>query len=357
MNTEQQPSSELGKISADIFDRVIYPKLGRSRNSEVLVGPHTGVDVGIVALGNGQVMALTTDPLWVLPEFGWARAGWFAIHIIASDAATSGLELKYITLDLNLPPSLPADDFSELWEVTHRTCDDIGLAIVTGHTGRYDGCNFPTIGSGTVIAIGNEYDYITPTMAQPGDIVVMTKGAAIETTAHFGVAFPDRIRAACGEAIATAAQDLYWQLSVVKEARLAASIGVRERGVTAMHDATERGVWGGLYEIAQASGNGLLIHKDAILIPPVVEAVCGLFNIDPYPASSEGTLLLTCRPRRVMDLIAILSDNGIDCTMIGEILPREKGIKYIENGQIKDLIYPEHDPFWDVFTAERERSV
>jgi hydrogenase expression/formation protein HypE len=36
----------------------------------------------------------------------------------------------------------------------------------------------------------------------------------------------------------------------------AVSLGVRDNGVTAMHDATECGIWGGLYEIAQAANPG-----------------------------------------------------------------------------------------------------
>jgi len=352
-----QPTTtlEFGKVSADTFEKTIFPRLGRSRPHEVLVGPRNGVDVGIVSLGNGLVMATTTDPLWVMPEVGWERAGWFAIQIIASDAVTSGLEPKYITLDLNLPADLSSSDFEILWDVIHRACDNIGLAVISGHTGRYAGCAFPTIGAGTVIAIGSEKSYITPEMARPGDVVIVTKGAALETTAHFGVTFPDRIRAACGEAIAKEAEALYWQMSVVKDATVAASVGLRENGVTTMHDATERGVWGGLYEIAQASHVGMVIHKEMIPIPPCVRAVCELFQIDPYPVSSEGTLLLTCRPNKANDVITRLSDNEIAASIVGEIVPREHGIHYLENGKQYELTYPESDPFWEKFTAECER--
>ncbi|HPJ72155.1 MAG TPA: AIR synthase related protein, partial [bacterium] len=142
-----------GKVSPDIFDEIILPRLGR-RRPQVLVGPRNGVDFGVVDLGNGRVMVTTTDPVFVIPAYGWERAAWFAVHILASDAATSGLPPAYITLDLNLPLSMDREAFEAFWNTVHRECDAIGLAVISGHTGRYQGCEFPMIGGATVICVG-----------------------------------------------------------------------------------------------------------------------------------------------------------------------------------------------------------
>ncbi len=80
---------ELGKISPEVFEELIYPRLG-APSSDVLVGPQSGVDVGIVRLGE-MAMAMTTDPVFIVPQYGWERAAWFAIHILMSDAVTSGV--------------------------------------------------------------------------------------------------------------------------------------------------------------------------------------------------------------------------------------------------------------------------
>ena len=62
------------------------------------------------------------------------------------------------------------------------------------------------------------------------------------------------------------------------DARIAVGAGVRENGVTCMHDATECGVYGGLHEIAEASGVGLYIECEKIPLPEevagVVEFLC-----------------------------------------------------------------------------------
>ncbi len=338
----------IGKISARVFEEVIRPQLGRKR-ADVVVGPQNGVDVGVVDIGNGQVMVATTDPIFVVPPYGWERSAWFAVNILASDAATSGIAPRYITLDLNLPLSTTREELEAMWGTIHRECDRIGMSIITGHTGRYEGCDFPMIGGATVLGIGPEDGYVTPTMARPGDRVLVTKGAAIEASGLFAVTFPDRVAAAHGKDLARRAEEIFWQMSVVDDALTAAAVGVRDDGVTAMHDATECGVWGGLAEIAQASGVGMIVDKDAIILQEAVAKVCDLFGIDPYTSISEGTLLITCRPHKAEEVRRRLEDAGIPTTIVGEVLDAAAGVRYTENGREHDLVHPEVDPFWAAF--------
>ncbi|MGI8824139.1 MAG: AIR synthase family protein [Chloroflexota bacterium] len=353
MRGELRPAA--GKVSSSLFERVIKPSLGAGRH-DVVVGPRSGVDVGVLNIGSGQVMVLTCDPLFVMPAYGWRRAAWFAVHIVASDAATSGLCPSLCAIDLNLPLDMTDDELALLWEGIHETCRDTGVAIVTGHTGRYEGCAYPMLGACTMMSIGSADGYVTPDMARVGDEVVITKGAAIETTGQLGVVFERRICDALGPDVAREAAALFFHMSVVKDASIAAEIGVRDAGVTGMHDATERGVWGGLVEIAEAAGVGLTIDGDAIPVRPEVAAVCGLFRIDPFTASSEGTLLITCRPSKAACLVQRLQDEGIQAARIGEVLPPECGLSVTLEGRATRLQSPETDPFWPAFTAALEES-
>ena len=338
----------IGKVSSEIFDEVILPQLGRKR-PEILVGPQHGVDVGIVDLGNGKVMVTTTDPIFVVPPYGWERSAWFAVHILASDAATSGIRPAYITMDLNLPLSMTREDFEALWAVVHRECDKIGMAIIAGHTGRYEGCEYPMIGGATVIAIGPEDRYVTPKMARPGNTVLITKGAAIEAAGLFAVTFPRRVAERYGEKTAREAEEIFWQMSVVEDALTAVEVGVRENGVTSMHDATECGVWGGLFEVAQASGVGMTIDKEKIIVQDPVRKVCDLFGIDPFTSISEGTLILTCRPHKAQEVVRRLGDKGIPVSMVGEVVDSRQGLRLFEHGKSRELVHPKVDPFWAAF--------
>ncbi|PKH47194.1 AIR synthase, partial [Dehalococcoides mccartyi] len=138
---------EIGKISPDIFRELIYPRLGVA-SQDVLIGPRSGVDAAVINLG-GKAVSLTTDPVFIVPEYGWERAAWFAIHILLSDSVTSGLKPKYLTIDLNLPMSITKDQLSLVWQVIHDQCAQNGVSIVTGHTARYENCSYPFVGGAT----------------------------------------------------------------------------------------------------------------------------------------------------------------------------------------------------------------
>ncbi len=346
---------DIGKISPEIFDEVILPQLGRKR-PEVLVGPQHGVDVGVVDIGNNRVMVTTTDPIFIVPPYGWERSAWFAVHILASDAVTSGLAPDYITFDLNLPLGITRDDFDVMWSVMHRECEKLGMAVISGHTGRYEGCQYPMVGGATVICIGPKNKYVTPNMARLGDKIIITKGVAIEAAGLFAVTFPGKVAEAYGPDVAKEAEEIFWQMSVVEDALTAVEVGVRDKGITAMHDATECGVWGGLFEIAQASKVGMAIDKDAIIVNPIVDKVCRLFEIDPYSSISEGTLVLTCRPHKAEEVIRRLEDKGIPTSIVGEIVPESEGMTYSEQGKSHSLEHPRVDPFWGAFGKAAERA-
>ena len=98
-------------------------------------------------------MAITADPVFIVPAYGWERAAWFAVHILASDAATSGLPLRWMAVDLNLPPEITDEELDgDVGRRSHRACEELGVAIVTGHTARYDGCAWPMVGGAVCMA-------------------------------------------------------------------------------------------------------------------------------------------------------------------------------------------------------------
>ena len=120
---------EIGKISPEIFNELIYPRLG-AKSDRVLVGPQHGVDVGIAEIGD-KAVSFTCDPVFIVPEYGWERAAWFAIHIIASDSVTSGLKPKFLAIDLNLPMEMTKEQLEIMWDTMHRECEQLGISIIT----------------------------------------------------------------------------------------------------------------------------------------------------------------------------------------------------------------------------------
>jgi len=151
-------------------------------------------------------------------------------------------------------------------------------------------------------------------------------------------------------------EKMFYRMSTVEDALAAADGNARAAGVTSMHDATECGIWGGLYEIARASGTGMAVDRDAILLEPAAARLCARFGIDPYSAISEGTLIITARPAAVPAILARLEGKGIAASVIGEVTEKARGLRVTEDGRERDLAHPVTDPFWPAFAAAMERE-
>src|SRR5947208_6724825 len=164
--------------------------------------------------------------------------------------------------DFNLPPAMGNSQFALFWRAFHNECKKLGISIIGGHTGRYPGIGYSVIGGGVLIATGSEKTYLTSSMAHSGDEVILTKGAAIETTAVLTRTFPRRVKKALGPKLFARAWNYLGKTSTVREALTASSIGVRRDGVTAMHDATEGGVIAGLIDLTGASELGMIVDLD-----------------------------------------------------------------------------------------------
>jgi hydrogenase expression/formation protein HypE len=333
---------ELGKIHPEFFNRVIYPRLGKA-DSSVIVKPQHGVDFGVIDLGK-DVMVLSTDPFYIAKELGIEKAAWFAVHILASDVAVSGVRPRYLSVDLNLPPEMTEDELVRMWKAVDIECKKLGIAVVTGHTARYAGCNFPMVGGATVFGIGKKKDLIIPKV-NIGDAIIVSKGPAIETTGLMSAYFPRFLENMYGETFVKKAQSVYYQMSTVKDALIAASVG----GVSAMHDATECGVFGGLYEMAAHSNIGMNIYIDKIIIQDAVKKTCKCFGLDPFRSISEGTLLATAKKTKAKAVVAALKKEGIPSSIVGEAIPVKYGIHIIDKKTKYKLEHPRIDPFWGKF--------
>lgn len=338
MDTEKLP--ELGKIHPEFFDRVIYPRLGVP-DKNIIIGPRHGVDYGVLKVG-GQCLAMSTDPFFIIPAFGFGKAAWFAFHIIMCDVAVSGLKPKYLTIDLNLPPEMTEVQLEEMWKSVHAEAEKYDISIITGHTARYTGCNYPMVGGATSIAIGPENELRGPHKVKPGDKLVITKGPAIETTGLLAVLFPDKFVQAGGAQFQKEAADVYYQMSVMDDCAIARQFP----GVRTMHDATECGIWGGLYEMARAGAYGLRVEKELIPVQAPIKKTAKLFDFDPFCAISEGTLIAIVDPLEADPLVRALTTKGILSAVVGEVVAEKEGVVIIGDGKAERLEHPKVDPYW-----------
>jgi len=336
---------KIGKIDRDTFESFLLARLGRP-DPTVVVPPRTGVDAGVVDLGDGRVLIVAEDPILAIPGQPWEMFGWYTVHIGASDVAVMGVPPRYLTYTLLMPPETPDPDLRTIVDSIHRAALDLGIAIVGGHTGYYPGFAAPTIGGVTVFAIADRDAFVTPAGARPGDEVILTKGPAIETTGIISVLRERELLTRYPEPLVRNAQALCREMTVVKDALTATAAG----GVTAMHDATEGGVIGGLAEVAEASGVGMEVDEARFVYPDEVRMVCEAFGIDPVAAIAEGSLIITAGAGRSSRIIADLAKAGIASSVIGKVTDHAATrVMKRRDGSEVPLRMPAQDPFWPVF--------
>ena len=329
----------IGKVDRAVFDKIIFPRLGK-KDYTVRLGPQHGVDAAVIDLPDGKVMVVAEDPTFgtpvTMPYFGWAT-----VHICASDVAVLGVRPRYMTISLLLPPGTEEATLSHIWQQIDEECRKLDIAIVGGHTGVYPGIAYPLNGGCAVIGIGTKEQLTPANNARPGDSIIMTKGPALQATSRLIYQAEKEIAARSSPAIAERAKARFFDTTVVKDAAVAA------RYAHAMHDATEGGLLNGVFEIAAASGTGVTVYEEKVYIPEEVQAVCGYFNINPLISISEGTLIIAAPPPNVPPLLIALKEAGIPAWEIGEITTGERTFVH-RDGTKEELNPVSIDPYWEL---------
>ncbi|WP_418281724.1 AIR synthase family protein [Halorubrum sp. DTA98] len=336
-----------GKIGRRFFEERIRPALGADR-ADVTLGPAHGCDFGVIEPGHGSggdggahgsyAVVAATDPISVLPGLGYDRAGRFALHIALSDVAVSGIAPSHLSIAFSLPTGFGDDDFGELWDAIHEECARLDVAVTTGHTARYPGAELPWVGAATVLGVGRPDRIVRPDGARPGDRLVVTRGPAVEATGLFASLFPDALGLPA-ETVATAQRRID-DVRLVEDA-----LAAREAGtVHAMHDATEGGLLGALHETASASGVRFVVDDAAVPVAPGVEPVCDALDMDPWHATTSGTLIASVAPEDAESVAETLRTRGTPAAVVGEV---RSGSGVVVGGEETDP--PEGDASWPVY--------
>ena len=324
---------ELGKVDRSFFEAVIRPNLGEARE-DVILGPSHGVDFGVIDVG-GRSLVTATDPISIVPEIGFERAGRLAVDIVLADVAVSGVAPTHLAVSLSLPPEMTDEELTGAWRGMAGHCRDLGVSVVTGHTARYSGVDYTWVGGATGFGVGSFEDLVRPDGARPGDALVVSTGPAAEVAGLFSALYGDRL--GLPESTLATARERLDDIEAVRDARTAFDAGA----VTAMHDATEGGVLGGLNEMATGAGVRFDVDGREMPIAPGVEAVCDAIEVDPWQVTSCGTLLVTVDPADAAAVVAALEARGTPAAVVGLVAEGE-GV-YVDGERVET---PEGDPSW-----------
>src|SRR2546428_6235104 len=144
-------------------------------------------------------------------------------------------------LDLNLPPGMSNQVLSRYWKAINRTCLELGVSILGGHTGRFEGCDYSIIGGATMWTTCRRNEFLTSSMASNGDDLIFTKSAAYGATSVLTRAFPRTVRKHLGSSLFEKAWKYMRETNTVNDSLSAVKAGNHQRGGTAIHHGTESG--------------------------------------------------------------------------------------------------------------------
>lgn len=309
---------KVGKVSETILKRSIFKQI-RTKRDEVLLGAGVGEDCAAMKLGPGEVFVISTDPITGTVK----DVGSLAIQVTVNDLASSGAEPVGVMLTVLLPEIITEADIKEMMRQVEEACARFHIQVMGGHTEVTRAVSQPVI-SVTGVGKAREAQLVSTSGAKPGQDILVTKWIGIEGTAIIAKEKEEVLRTRFSQAFIDKAKNFDQYLSVLPEARLAV-----EFGICAMHDVTEGGIYGALWELAEASGVGLEIDLKAIPICQETVEICEYFGLNPYYLISSGCMLMA--GERGHDLVREFQKTGIPAVVIGKVV--EGKVKRIYNGE------------------------
>lgn len=324
----------IGKLDPDTLGRVL-DRTGAS-SADLLTGATYGEDAAAIDLGDGERLIVSSDPISLAAD----RAGTLGVYVACNDVAASGADPEFLTNVIFLPEENEAT-LATLTDQLDAAADDLGVTIVGGHTEYVPALDRPLL---SLTAFGRTDHHIPTGGAQPGDKLLLTKGAAIEGTGILATDFADNARdSGVDQATLDRAAEFFEAISIHPEA------GYLRSSATAMHDPTEGGIVTGCVELAAASGVDLAVERASIPIRSETTEICDAIGVDPLRIFGSGALLATVPPDAVDNALATLADAGIDAAAIGKIRERDgkTGALVLDGERVTDAPTDQLYPLWE----------
>jgi hydrogenase expression/formation protein HypE len=334
----------MGKLLTEDLKRLLNCVRDDSR---VVVKPQLGFDAGVHMIDGDRYMVVSTDPCVGVPETWF---GWLLINYVASDIALFGAKTEFCTVNLLGASSTEPEVFHNVMKQACDAADELGIAIVTGHTGTYNGLS-TLVGVCTGYGHINKDRLITPAGAQQRDYVACIKPVGSETAINFALTHRALAENLFGAKRTKELTKLVTMQSCVREALLLAEI----EGVHTMHDATEGGLTAALNEMAETSNVGFRVEWKEILFQEEAQKLreaYSLSDMQMLSMSSTGTILAAVSPEARDKVEAVLRQNGVDVRFLGSFTKSLHRV-LVKNGDKKLFPREADDPYSRFVSAKQ----
>lgn len=328
----------VGKLPPVVLQKLLA-RCPLPQHSGVVIGPRFGEDAAVIDVGAKYLVA-KTDPITFTAE----RLGWYAVNVNANDIATLGARPRWFLATLLLPEKDATEALAKsIFNDILGACRRLGITLVGGHTEITPGLDRPIV-VGQMLGDVEKSKLVRKESQRPGDLVLLTKGIALEGTAILAREKAAWVERKLGRRFVRRAQRLLFRpgISVVRDARIA----VRHGDVHAMHDPTEGGILSGLYELARAGNVGLRVWKDKVPVLPETRALARLLGFDPFALIASGALLVVVSARTAGSVLQAFAQEKVSAAVIGEVRRKSDGIRVLEEtGKLHALRPPARDEF------------
>ena len=315
-----------------MLTRSVLSMIGH-RRKEVLCGPAVGADCAALAAAEDEVLLLSSDPITGAVQ----GIGRHSIHITANDLAAAGAEPVAVMLTLLLPPETTEEEIHGMMQDAETACAQLGMEILGGHTEITPVVTQPVI-SVTGIGKCRKSDLMKPENVLPGMDLVVSKWIGLEATSILAQERTAVLQGRIPDEMIAEAASFSAFLSVVPEAVIAGKCGA-----VLMHDITEGGILGALWEIAEIGHTGVRIDRMAIPVREETVRICEVFSVDPLRIMSSGSLLMVTVDGE--KLAAELQKQGIPASVIGRTTENAARVIYDQDTEM-ELTSPEPDALY-----------
>lgn len=303
-----------GKLDSDVLQSAILDKIVYKR-PEVRVGAGIGEDCAVISFGDYDCV-VSTDPITA----SVADAGRLSIFISCNDIASNGVEPLAVMLTILLPAGTTSEEAGQIMSQAAGAAEKVGVQIAGGHTEVTDTVNRPVIVS---TAFGRAKAGRSQTAAdmRAGHRLLLTKCAGLEGTGIICRERADELMAVLTGKELERGIAMLDSVSVIDEGVTAGHIGT-----SGMHDVTEGGVLGAVWEMCRVGGLGAEVTEKDIPVDDVTLKVAEHFGIDWMRLISSGCMLIAADDEHAERIKAALSERSIRCTQIGKVCEREYGV-------------------------------
>lgn len=302
---------EVGKLPMDLLQLLL--ERYRGHDERLVVGPQVGEDAAVLDMGERYLVA-KSDPI----TFATEEIGWYVVHVNANDIASMGATPRWLLLTLLLPEKqTDRVMIEEIFSQVSQACQSMGVVLCGGHTEITYGLDRP-VAVGLMLGEVEKENLVCTAGAQAGDDIILTKGIAIEGTAVLAREMEVPLAAQVGTELVARGKRFLQEpgISVLREAMVVCQAGRPH----AMHDPTEGGLATGLWELAQASGKGIVVDLGRVHVFPETADFCQVLGLDPLGLIASGALLVTAAPEESSRMVQALTLEGIGAAVIGQVV-------------------------------------